>query len=118
MLDPAHPGASRLNHLGTFYAGAIAELGRGHPITLLQDGVPGLDLVRDLVQLVLFQRAELNALTKALSEAGHLDPKAFGQQCEDDYEWLANAKADHIGQVLGLDIKITDRGVDIARRTP
>lgn len=113
MIDPSNPGASRLNHLGPLYVGALAELGQGRPVGILPHDAPGVALTRDLIQLILFQRAETKALVKLLSDLDLLDLEEYSQQCQDEYEWLAQGKAQDIGKRLGLDIQITDTGLKI-----
>lgn len=116
MLDPKHPGASRLNHLGMIYAGAMAEVAQGHPVTFLPLDAPGLKQVRDLIQLVLFTRAEVNGLTNLLIEKELVTLSEVEQQMEDEYEWLAAGKVRQFSDLLGVDIHITDQGLSFGRR--
>lgn len=114
-LDPANPAASRLNHLGLVYAGALAELGHGHRIAFLPNNHPGLPIVRDLIQLALLQRAEINGLTKLLLDNGLATADELRQTFEDEYTWLAEGKAKELGRKLGVEIMITDEGLQLRR---
>lgn len=118
MLNPTNPGASHLNHIGQIYAGALAELGQGRRLPMIPQDHPGLPIVRDLLQLVLFQRAEINGLTKLLLEKGVATSDEVNQVFQDEYEWLAGAKADQLGKQLGLHIAVTDYGLSIRARGP
>lgn len=64
--------ANRLHHLSMRYAGALVELLKGEKIAFLPDKHPGLREARDLIDLILLTRAEINALTQALHETGLL----------------------------------------------
>lgn len=114
-IDPQHPGLSRLNHVGIVYVGAVAELGRGCPLSFIPDNAPGLRPVRDLVQMVLILRAENNALLKVLYDKGLLDEKdmaTFTQQVNDEADWLADRKAEQMSDVLGVRLKVKDYGME------
>lgn len=62
--------ANRLHHLSMMYVGAVAELAEGKPLGLIPKDRPGLKTTRDVLDLMLFVRAEMNGLTRILMEAG------------------------------------------------
>lgn len=102
----------RLHHLSMRYGGAVAELGRGHHLACLHSSVPGLREVRDLADLVLITRAEINALTALLLRAGVFDAEAFARQAAEEYEHLTEAKAGFLG------VEVTDVGLVVRRKEP
>jgi hypothetical protein len=80
--------ANRLHHLSMRYAGALVELLGDKPVGMIPRGQPGLREARDFIDLILFTRAEINALTKLLEIT-----KAFAAE----YEWFAQQKAKFLG---------------------
>jgi hypothetical protein len=110
VANPADPPvryhAAKLNHLGMLYAGSIAEVAQGRPIFGLPHDHPGLPMVRDLLQLVLFTRAELNAVTKLLRVQGVTDQEIESAIAE-EYEWLTAEKARQFG------VRVTDLGIEV-----
>jgi len=54
---------------------------------------PGLREARDLIDLVLLCRAEINGLVKILVDAKLIDEKVAERVFADEYEWFAREKA-------------------------
>lgn len=95
----------RLHHLSMRYGGAIVELAKGQKVGLIEKDYPGLKEMRDLVDLVLICRAEINALTKSLLDAGVIDADKFTRQQAEDIEWITRHKASFLG------CEVTDYGL-------
>jgi hypothetical protein len=101
----ARKAAQRLHHLSMLYAGCFHELVSGRPGGVLMQGHPGLKQVRDFIDLILLTRAEINALTKLLTDAKIIDPEKLVRQFAEEYEWFAQAKAEAFG------VEVTDYGL-------
>lgn len=101
--------AERLHHLSMRYVGSIMEVGQGAivPIGLIPQGNVGVKECRDLIDLVLLTRAEINALTTLLVQHKVFKVKEFARQCAEEYEWLAQQKAKQ------FNVEITDVGLKI-----
>ena len=104
-LDRMGRAANRLHHLSMRYGGALAELAGGKALGMLPRDWPGLHEARDLIDLVLLCRAEINALTKCLCDAGALDPERYTRQAAEEYEWLCQQKARWLG------VEVDDAGL-------
>jgi hypothetical protein len=111
-LQAAHAAANRLHHLSMRYSAALVELVANEPVGFLLRTHPGLKEARDLIDLVLLTRAEVNALTALLVQAKVLDLAAFNRECRDQYEWLTNQKSDFLG------VGVSDAGIVITPRRP
>lgn len=105
-----HRAATRLHHLSMRYGGAIVELAQGRPAGLLPQGMAGLREARDLIDLILLTRAEINGLTKLLLEAGVLKPDAVVRQYAEEYEWFCQEKAKFLG------VEVSDAGLVFRRK--
>lgn len=101
--------ANRLHHLSMRYSGAFVELVSGTPVGFLAREHPGLSECRDFIDLILFTRAEISALTKLCIDAGIFTSEQFAQQVTDDYEWLAQEKAKFLG------VGVTDLGITLTK---
>jgi hypothetical protein len=99
--------ANRLHHLSMRYSGALMELVSGQPVGLVPRDHPGLREARDLIDLALLCRAEINGLVKMLAAAKLIDAAAVEQVMADEYEWLAREKAKF------LNVGISDEGIVI-----
>jgi len=115
--------ANRLHHLSMRYAGAFVELLKGEPTWGLPHGHPGLKETRDFIDLILFTRAEINAIGKILEETGvittvnlpagtHISirPISMARVAEiiqSEYEWLTKVKAQF------LNVGVSDEGIVI-----
>lgn len=97
--------ASRLCHLSMRYVGAFMEVAQGKGVGLIPQDHPGLHEVRDLINLILLCRAEINALTKCLINQRVLETESFSKQIAEEYEWFAQAKAKFLG------VTVTDVGI-------
>lgn len=95
----------RLHHLSMRYVGARKEMLSGEKIAFLPADYPGLHEMRDLFDLVLLTRAEINALTALLVDAGVFNLERFTREVTEQYEWLAREKARHFG------CTVTDQGL-------
>lgn len=99
--------ANRLHHLSMRYVGGLMEVAKGSPVGFIPAGYPGMKEMRDLIDLILYCRAEQNALTKCLCDAGLLQPGDIAEQVAKEYEWLAQAKAKFLG------VEVDDHGITI-----
>ncbi len=95
----------RLHHLSMRYVGALMEVTSGAPISFVPQGHPGLRECRDFIDLCLFCRAEINALTGLLIEANLLDAEAVTRRMAAEYEFMTQAKAKQLG------CEVDDRGL-------
>ncbi len=101
--------ANYLHHLSMRYAGACLELVQGKPVGMIPKGYPGLREFRDLADLILFTRAEINALTKLLLDAEVVTADQVTTAFAEEYRWFANVKAKQLGvgiSDLGLVYKV------------
>lgn len=97
--------AERLHHLSMRYVGAFAELAQGKEIAFLPDGTPGVSQMRDLIDLVLLCRAEVNGLTNLMHKAGIITEKDIAVEMTEQYEYYTKVKARQLG------IGVTDVGI-------
>lgn len=104
-MKDLYKAANRLHHLSMSYSGAIAELATGQQIFGIPQGHPGLHQTRDLIDLVLLCRAELNAMSKLLVEAKVYSEEQWHDAVVDEYEWLTDTKAKQFG------FEVTDTGL-------
>ena len=100
--------AKRLHHLSMRYSGAIVELAKGEPVGMLPQNLPGLRQARDLIDLILLTRAEINGLSRLLIEAKIITNEQATVVFTDEYEWLAKNKAQWLG------VGLTDEGIVIS----
>lgn len=95
----------RLHHLSMRYVGAMLEAATGQPVGLLPANHPGLSQMRDLIDLILICRAEINALTQLCYEKGVFTQAEHTRQLIDDIRWLEKQKARF------LNVTVTDTGL-------
>lgn len=93
----ARKAGERLHHLSMIYGAAILELAQGKEVGMVPTGYPGLKKMRDLADLILLTRAEINGLTNLLIEAGVLDLDKVSRTFAEEYEWLTQQKAKQFG---------------------
>ena len=96
----ARHAANRLHHLSMVYSGALIELLQGEKVGLLPASRPGLREARDFIDLILFTRAEVNALAGMLVESGVLSAERMQSRFAEEYEWFAEQKA----QLFGVEV--------------
>jgi len=89
--------ANRLHHLSMRYAAAVLELALGRPVGMVPQGYPGLKEFRDLADLILFVRAEMNANTRLMVEAGIITAEQAAIAYTEEYDHLTKAKAEQLG---------------------
>lgn len=106
-IEAVRRAATRLHHLSMRYSGALVELVHREPVGFLLKDHPGLSEARDLIDLVLLCRAEINGLTRCLCDAGVLDAERYSRQMAEEYEWLTREKAKFLG------VEVTDAGIVI-----
>ena len=104
----AERAANRLHHISMLYVGSFVELCKGEPVGMLPVNYPGLRDVRDLIDQILYTRAEVNALTKLLVDAKLATVEQASAAMADNYEWFAQQKIK-----LWPGFKLTDGGIDI-----
>ena len=97
--------ANRLHHLSMRYAGAILELASGEKIGFIAQGTPGLHETRDLIDLLLFTRAEINGLIKIMIEATLITRERLTEIMTEEYDYVATTKAKHLG------VEVTEDGL-------
>lgn len=107
MKRTLEQAAQRLHHLSMRYSGALIELISGKPVGLIPHGHPGLSEARDLIDLILLTRAEINAMTQLMAEKGMIDQKHWREIVAENYEWLTDQKE------AFLKVKSTDAGLTI-----
>jgi len=89
--------AERLHHLSMRYVGALHEVALGKPVGLIPKTHPGNYEMRDLIDLVLLTRAEINALTALLVKKQAFTSYEYIVQCTEEYEWFTKQKAEQLG---------------------
>jgi len=89
--------ANRLHHLSMHYAGALLELAQGKPWGMIPQGYPGLKDFRDLADIILFVRAEVNAHTRLMVEAGLITKEQAMDAITDEMDFFTQAKAKQFG---------------------
>lgn len=105
LRKAAQKAAQRLHHLSMRYSGAFMELLKGEHVSTISAAHPGLKEVRDFIDLILYTRAEINALTRLLIAERVLDIDAVQAAFAEEYEWLAQTKAKQ------LKVEVTDYGL-------
>lgn len=105
MKDDVRKAANKLHHLSMLYAGALAELGQAKKLGLLPSDAPGIKGARDIVDIVLLVRAELNAVTNLLLKRGVIKLPDLEAAFAHEYEWFAQQKANLFG------CKVTEGGL-------
>jgi hypothetical protein len=112
--------ADRLHHISMIYGAAIVEVAKGEKVGALPVTYPGLHAFRDLCDLILFTRAEINAISKVLIDVRLVSAERLTRTMTEEYEWLANTKALHFGVTVtdvGLDAEVKDKPF-VARDDP
>lgn len=109
----ARHAAHRLHHLSMLYSGSLVELLKGEDVGILPANHPGLKQVRDFIDLILFTRAEINALAGLLIESGMLDTEQVQNRFAEEYEWFAQQKAKLYGcEVEDYGLRFTKEEAD------
>jgi hypothetical protein len=103
----ASKAAANLCHLSMVYVGSFIECITGKKIVGLPQSHPGLHEMRDLINLLLITRAEINAITKVLLDKKIVTDEEFTKIMTDEYIWFGNEKA------RSLKVKIEDYGLSI-----
>lgn len=99
--------AKKLCHLSMRYVGAMLEAVTGKPVGMLPHKHPGLHETRDLINLIMLCRAELNAIGKVLIEQNVVSHERLTQLFTEEYKWFAGQKAEMLG------VEVTDVGLNI-----
>jgi DNA-binding transcriptional ArsR family regulator len=103
--------AERLHHLSMRYVGAFLELARGEEVALIPQGFPGVKEMRDLIDLILLTRAEINAHTALLLEAGVVTQEQVLREIREQYDWLTKEKEKFLGcEATAEGLKFTRKG--------
>lgn len=97
--------ANRLHHLSMRYVGALQEVACGQKVGLIGKNHPGNKEMRDLVDLILLTRAEINGLTQILVNAKLITLEAFEKLMTEQYEYLTDVKAKQLG------VEVSDVGL-------
>jgi hypothetical protein len=102
--------ANRLHHLSMRYSGSLMELQTGKPVGLIPQGHPGLKEVRDLIDLILIARAEINALSAILIKNKVTTPDELTRQITVEYDYICKVKAEQLGVGVSDDGLVFDLG--------
>lgn len=89
--------ANQLHHLSMRYVGSFVEAAKGERVSLLEKDYPGLKDLRDLIDLVLAQRAEISALSKLLIDKKIFTVDEYTIQATSEMIWLTREKANQFG---------------------
>jgi hypothetical protein len=73
------------------------ELATNQEIVALAQNHPGSKVCRDLIDLILLCRAEINGITRLLVDSGYLDHRKFVRQMKEEYDYLTDVKAKQFG---------------------
>lgn len=92
--------AERLHHLSMRYVGALHEVAKGEKVGLIAQDHPGSREMRDLIDLILLTRAEINGITEILVKKGICTVDEIKNTFTAEYEWLTKAKAQQLGVVV------------------
>lgn len=92
-------------HLSMRYVGAFYEACTGKPVGLIPQNHPGNKETRDLINLILICRAEINALAKLCYDKGVFTNEEHINQLTDDLQYLTKEKAQFLG------VEVTDYGL-------
>lgn len=86
--------SNRLHHISMIHAGDFASLpwAPGAAQGMVPYGAPGLKGVRDVADIALVLRAEMNALVALLIRKGVFSQEEWVRQCIEDTMWLTEAK--------------------------
>lgn len=113
MANPdVKKAAEHLHHISMLYSGCIWEMANGKGLIGLPQDHPGLSNVRDLIDQILYCRAEVNALTKCLVDTGLITAEQYTKQVAEEYEYFARVKAKKFG------CKVTDYGLEFNIQPP
>lgn len=115
LINAVKKAANRLHHISFFYAGAMYELVHGKQVAFVKDGTPGLSTTRDLVDLILFCRAEINGMTKLLIDKGIITQEEYHERVAEEYEYFAQAKARHFGASESSDAGLVFKKEDLKK---
>ena len=97
--------ANRLHHLSMRYVGALHECAKGEKVGIIAQNHPGNREMRDLIDLVLLTRAEINGITELLVKKGITTTEELQKIFAGEYEWLTKQKAQQLG------VEVTDVGL-------
>lgn len=97
--------ANRLHHLSMRYVGAFAEIAQGKEVAFLPTGTHGVRELRDLIDLLLFCRAEVNGMSNLLVRKGLITEEEFAEVMEEQYDYFTKVKARF------LNVGVTDNGI-------
>lgn len=111
-IEACKKAANRLHHLSMRYSGSIMELASGLEVGIIPQSQAGLRETRDLIDLLLFTRAEINGLTNILFKAGIVTQSDLQKEFAEQYEWFAQQKAGF------LNVEVTDFGISFKCPTP
>jgi len=113
--------ANRLHHLSMRYVGAMIEAATGESVVLIPSGHPGLRECRDLIDLILLCRAEINALSKLLLDKGVCSADEMFPTMTAEYDWLREQKEQFLGvgtTDAGLVLRPGDAPADVREDPP
>lgn len=86
--------ANKLHHVSMAYVGAMKELATGQPIFGLPADHPGLHMMRDMIDLILLTRAEINAITNILVGNRLMTLGQFTMQVTEEYDYIIKIKGE------------------------
>lgn len=97
--------ANRLHHLSMRYVGALHEVAMGEKVGLIAKNHPGNAEMRDLIDLILLTRAEINGISRILIDRKIVSNDKLEKIFTEEYEWLTKQKAQQLG------VQVTDAGL-------
>lgn len=104
-VEKCKASAHRLHHLSMVYVGAFMEVAKGQKVGLIPLNHPGLKETRDLIDLLLFTRAEISGLTRLMVDKGVFTAQEYQEQMIEEYDWFAQQKSKQFG------CTVTDTGL-------
>lgn len=86
--------SNRLHHLSMVYAGDFAQLpwAEGAATGIVPYGTPGLKGVRDIADIALLVRVEVNALVNMLVRKGVFTSEEWVRECIEQTQWFTAQK--------------------------
>jgi hypothetical protein len=82
-----------LHHISMRVCACFWEFPNGKQAAFFPANHPGVHDVRSQIDMTMFSRAEVSALTRLLIEKGVFTAEEYSIQATEEYECLANAKA-------------------------
>jgi hypothetical protein len=92
--------ANNLHHLSMRYVGALHEVAMGKQVGFVDRAHPGSKEMRDLIDLILFVRAELNGISRILIENKICTEYEITRVFAEEFEHFTKVKAQQLNVVV------------------